>query len=317
MGRVRTVRGSGRGGRAGLRALAELLRAPAALTVPGDVLAGSSAAGLRVGVRPAGLAAASVALYWAGMALNDWADREIDAVERPERPLPSGRIRPATALAVACGCTGAGLGLAALSGGRRALAVAVPLAASVWAYDLVLKNTPAGPLAMSAARGLDLLLGAAPAGWPGLRAAALPALTLASHTAAVTWLSRREVTGTVAALPAAALAATAAVAVAVMVPVADGRTAVRPRGPFTADGIRALATAALAAEYLRGAGAAQLHAVRDPRAARVRTAVGAGIQAMVPLQGALTARSGAPAAGILLTALLPAVRRLSRKVSPT
>ncbi|MDQ0577954.1 UbiA family prenyltransferase [Streptomyces rishiriensis] len=34
------------------------------------------------------------------MALNDWADREEDAAaERPHRPLPSGRIAPAQALA--------------------------------------------------------------------------------------------------------------------------------------------------------------------------------------------------------------------------
>jgi 4-hydroxybenzoate polyprenyltransferase len=94
------------------------------------------------------------------MALNDWADRDVDAVERPHRPLPSGRIRPAAALGAACALTGAGLSLAACAG-RPALTVAVPLAATVWAYDLALKNTPAGPVAMATARGLDLLLGAA------------------------------------------------------------------------------------------------------------------------------------------------------------
>ena len=35
----------------------------------------------------------------AGMALNDYADREIDAVERPGRPIPSGRVTPEFALA--------------------------------------------------------------------------------------------------------------------------------------------------------------------------------------------------------------------------
>jgi hypothetical protein len=32
--------------------------------------------------------ASSVALYWAGMALNDYADATVDAVERPQRPCP-------------------------------------------------------------------------------------------------------------------------------------------------------------------------------------------------------------------------------------
>ncbi|WP_344946429.1 UbiA family prenyltransferase, partial [Actinomadura miaoliensis] len=100
-----------------MRALVELVRAPAALSVPGDVLSGAAAAGGLRGVRgPAGLAAASVCLYWAGMALNDYADRRLDAVERPERPIPSGRVRPGTALAVAAGLTGAGVALAGAAG---------------------------------------------------------------------------------------------------------------------------------------------------------------------------------------------------------
>src|SRR5712675_1691119 len=35
-----------------------------------------------------------------GMVLNDYADRTIDAVQRPERPLPRGDVRPQTALAL-------------------------------------------------------------------------------------------------------------------------------------------------------------------------------------------------------------------------
>jgi 4-hydroxybenzoate polyprenyltransferase len=80
------------------------------------------------------------------MALNDYADR---AVERPGRPIPSGRVRPRVALGVAAGLTVAGLGLAGLSGRGRALAVAVPLAGTVWAYDLIVKSTPVGPVALA------------------------------------------------------------------------------------------------------------------------------------------------------------------------
>ncbi|NUP80519.1 MAG: UbiA family prenyltransferase, partial [Nonomuraea sp.] len=118
-----------------LRDLIELVRAPAALSVPGDVIAGAAAGGA-LGRRTAGLACTSVCLYWAGMAANDWADRQLDAVERPERPIPSGRVPAGAALGIAVGLTVAGLALAGLAGGRRALAVAVPLAAAVWAYDV-------------------------------------------------------------------------------------------------------------------------------------------------------------------------------------
>ncbi|MFF7363752.1 hypothetical protein [Streptomyces sp. NPDC008125] len=91
--------------------------------------------------------------------------------------------------------------------GRPALAVAIPLAAAVWAYDLGLKRTPAGPAAMAAARGLDLLLGAA-ATRPGTRSvrhAAPSAALLAGHTPAVTAVSRRETTGGAPLVPLATL----------------------------------------------------------------------------------------------------------------
>ncbi|MEJ8671746.1 UbiA family prenyltransferase [Streptomyces sp. MS1.AVA.1] len=78
------------------------------------------------------------------MALDDYADATVDSVERPERPVPSGRVPRRTALAVAGGLTAAGLGLAAAAGGRRSVGAALPLAGLVWAYDLKLKSTPAG-----------------------------------------------------------------------------------------------------------------------------------------------------------------------------
>ncbi|MFC6066588.1 SCO3242 family prenyltransferase [Streptomyces ochraceiscleroticus] len=155
-------RATGSGGevsRHPLRAWAELLRISAPASVPGDLLAGAAAAGLRPNARTALAACSSLCLYEAGMALNDWADRDIDALERPHRPIPSGRISPGAALAAAGGLTAAGLACAAAAG-RPALATATALAATVWAYDLHLKNTPAGPTAMACARALDLLQGA-------------------------------------------------------------------------------------------------------------------------------------------------------------
>ncbi|MBX4179543.1 prenyltransferase, partial [Streptomyces geysiriensis] len=91
MSAQRPAHGPARDGR--LHAWAELLRAPAAFTVPGDVLAGTAAAGTRPTGRTALAAGASLCLYEAGMALNDWADREEDATARPHRPLPDGRGR--------------------------------------------------------------------------------------------------------------------------------------------------------------------------------------------------------------------------------
>ena len=46
---------------------------------------------------------ATVGLYLAGMAWNDYFDRAIDAVERPRRPIPSGRVSLAGARGFATG----------------------------------------------------------------------------------------------------------------------------------------------------------------------------------------------------------------------
>ncbi|WP_051840887.1 SCO3242 family prenyltransferase [Streptomyces sp. NRRL F-5126] len=301
-----------------LRDLAELVRAPAALTVPGDVLAGAAAAGRSPGLPVAGLAASSVCLYWAGMALNDWADRDLDAVERPERPIPSGRVTAPVALSTAVGLTAAALGLAAAAEGRRAMTVGVPLAATVWAYDLWAKPRAAGPAVMAAARGLDVLLGAG----VGRTRPALPAAaTIAGHTLAVTALSRAEVSGADPWLPGAALAATGAVTAAVALRGARAAGAAGAAGTMRA-GQRAgraarPAVACGLAAYGATAGLAQARAVADPSPGRVRGAVGAGILGLIPLQAALAASAGARRPALALAAVFAPARALSRRVSPT
>jgi 4-hydroxybenzoate polyprenyltransferase len=292
-----------------VRDLVELVRLPAALTVPGDTFAGAAAAGWPLGRRTFALPVASAFLYWAGMALNDYADRELDAVERPERPVPSGRVTPRQALGVATGLTAAGLGVAAVAGGRDVLAVAAPLAASVWAYDLWLKTTPAGPLAMAAARSLDVAMGA---GRARISACVPAAATVGLHTLALTTLSRDEVNGPKsAAAPAVALAGTAASATAALL---GGSAAA---GATRRTGTARVASAALTAAYAGLVGRAQLAAVREPTAERVRAATGTGILGMAPLQAALAARAGALPAAAAVVAVVPLGRALFRRVAAT
>jgi 4-hydroxybenzoate polyprenyltransferase len=149
------------------------------------------------------LSLASAALYTAGMVLNDWWDVEQDQRERPERPLPSGRIKTNTAgwagfLLLGCGVGLAGCaGVLASSMTWRPLAIAGLLAIAILLYDIVLKRTVAAPWVMGACRGLNVLLGASPAltlgGWSGF---APPVLGLAAcltvYVAGITWLARSE-----------------------------------------------------------------------------------------------------------------------------
>lgn len=295
-----------------LRDLAELVRAPAALSVPGDSLAGAAAAGWPAGRRTALLPLASVSLYWAGMALNDWADRELDAVERPERPIPSGRVSPPTALALSAGLTATGVGLAAVAGGPPAAAAAAVLAGAVWAYDLSAKSGPGSTAVMASTRGLDVLLGAAAGGVAGIRSALAPAALLAGHTAAVTALSRGEVHGTSTATARGAVAVTA-VAAALVPSLAAARAPA-----LDDDGWVAVAVAvAAAAGYASSVGRAQLAAVRDPGPVTARHATVAGIRGMVPLQAGLVAAAGEVRGALALGAVSWAARSAMRRGSPT
>jgi 4-hydroxybenzoate polyprenyltransferase len=74
---------------------------------------------------------------------------------------------------------------------------------------------------------------------------------------------------------------------------------------------------ALAGGYAVRYGRAQSRVLADPRAPRVRAAVGAGITALPALQGALAARAGATWWGLAVAVAAPAGRLLARKVSPT
>ncbi|SDJ94442.1 4-hydroxybenzoate polyprenyltransferase [Actinopolyspora mzabensis] len=292
-----------------IRTLVELVRAPAALSVPGDVSAGAAAG--HSSRQATMLMLSSCWLYWAGMALNDYADREVDAAERPARPIPSGRVSPGLALGLAISFTGLATALTALSGGRRALRVTVPLAGTVWGYNLGLKRTPAGPATMATARALDVLHGAGPGGF---RNAVPAAAAIGAHTFGVSTVGRDEVTGASRRVPGIALTVTTTI-VAALLP----RT-VRMAAGCGPESRRPLAGATMStalAVYAGTTGTAQLKALREPNPARLQQATSAGILGMIPLQAALTAVGGAPKRAATVLALFPIARRLFGRVSPT
>jgi 4-hydroxybenzoate polyprenyltransferase len=102
-------------------------------------------------------------LYLSGMVLNDVFDAEVDARDRPDRPIPSGRISLKAATAVGWGMLSAGLVLAWIVSYATNYwppgVVATLLAACILLYDGALKRTRLAPLIMGECRMLNVLLG--------------------------------------------------------------------------------------------------------------------------------------------------------------
>ncbi len=129
-------------------------------TVWTNVAAGAvlSGAPLFAGTMAAVLVALSL-FYVGGMYLNDAFDREIDARERPERPIPSGLVTARTVFTIGFGMLAVAiliLGVAAWggrwAGAERAVASGVALAAAIIYYDVVHKHDPLSPLIMGLCR---------------------------------------------------------------------------------------------------------------------------------------------------------------------
>ncbi|MFC7069002.1 geranylgeranylglycerol-phosphate geranylgeranyltransferase [Halobaculum lipolyticum] len=107
---------------------------------------------------------ATVAATGAGNAVNDYFDRDIDAVNRPDRPIPSGRVSARAAAAFAAALFLAAV-VAAVSLPPLALAIAVANLSALVAYTQLFKGLPAvGNLVVAYLTGSTFLFGAAAVG---------------------------------------------------------------------------------------------------------------------------------------------------------
>lgn len=144
------------------------------------------------------VAFASALLYEAGMILNDVCDAELDKKERPERPIPSGRISRKTARNIGIALLVAGVALAHLASVLteqwQTAQVSIALAAAIVGYNAGLKSTRFGPLTMAGCRMLNVLLGASIAGTlsTGITAIWLFAWGTFFHTYGLTRIARQE-----------------------------------------------------------------------------------------------------------------------------
>lgn len=142
--------------------------------------------------------------YVGGMYLNDAFDRDIDARERPSRPIPAGQIAANTVFAAGFAMILAGLaiivptaGLAGAGGMGGAVIAGAALGGAIVLYDWHHKGNALSPLLMGACRVLAYLTaGIAIAG------ASPPALLLAagvalSYLIGLTYIAKQETLGRV------------------------------------------------------------------------------------------------------------------------
>jgi len=156
---------------------AQLVRLPTVFTVIAQVVAaflvaaGTAEVAIESSLRLGLILLAAIAVYWAGMILNDVWDFQEDLRDRPKRPLPSGQIGLSQARTVAWSLLAVSIVMAGISGvvatADRPVTLAPVIIASVLSvcvvmYNGPLKSTPVAPIAMGVCRMLCFLLGASP-----------------------------------------------------------------------------------------------------------------------------------------------------------
>jgi 4-hydroxybenzoate polyprenyltransferase len=140
------------------------------------------------------LSLSTIGLYGGGVAFNDIADAELDAIERPERPIPSGRVSKKGAIGMASLLLLAGIACA-FQVNLWAGGLAIAVACCALLYDYWGKHQHIfGPINMGLCRSGNLLLGISVV--PALLNTAwyLGLLPLV-YVAAITIISRGEVHG--------------------------------------------------------------------------------------------------------------------------
>lgn len=187
-----------------IRACLELIRPANIVTAFADILAGFAAVGGVVLMTSSGLAVepsgliwlliATFGLYGGGIVFNDVFDAELDAKERPERAIPSGRISR-TGASVLGAVLFSGALFSAVQVSVTAVALSVFIIVSALFYDAKAKHSVIwGPLFMGLCRGGNLLLGGSllPNRIPEIWfIAIIPVI----YISAITLISRGEVAG--------------------------------------------------------------------------------------------------------------------------
>jgi hypothetical protein len=189
------------------RAWLQLARVSNTPTVVSNAVAGAVLASVSADVATVVLVAVAMALFYtAGMVLNDLLDEEVDRVQRPERPIPSGAVSRSVALVAVIALFVVGLALLAVAGLEPFLA-GLGLVGLIALYDTWHKANPFSPVLMGGCRALVYVVAAlAVAGTVELEVWTAAAVLLL-YIVGLTQVAKAEGGGLLAAWPLAAVLA--------------------------------------------------------------------------------------------------------------
>ncbi|MEH2444819.1 MAG: UbiA-like protein EboC [Nostoc sp.] len=300
----------------GWRGYLELMRPANIVTAWADILVGFAASGgmiftklingeasFSILITLAWLLLATTGLYGGGIVFNDVFDAELDAKERPNRAIPSGRVSRQNATLLGNILFAIGI-IAAFQVSWLSAAIAIFITLSCLLYDTLAKHHPFfGPLNMGLCRGSNLLLGVS----------AVPAiigerwyLTLIPilYIAAITAISQGEVHGGKKITGVLALLLIAIVLMAVL--------ALGLLGEYTA--IAALPFAVLLAIRVLPN---FIKAARQPVAENIRNAVKIGVLSLIVLDATIASGFAGLYYGLLVLTLLPISMKLAQLFAVT
>ena len=131
------------------------------------------------------------AFYVGGMYLNDFFDREIDAKERPGRPIHAGDVGAATVAVIGFTLLAAGMALLAPFG-PLTVVLAISLAAAIVLYDAWHKGNSVAPVIMGLCRALVYLATGAAVSGNVVPAMIVSGIALAAHVIGLTYAAKQE-----------------------------------------------------------------------------------------------------------------------------
>lgn len=296
-----------------IRAFLELARPANVITAFADILAGFAAAGAMAGLlfgqsnapveELVFLLLATAGLYAGGVVFNDVFDANLDAKERPERPIPGGRATRAQAAVFGGVLLVAGIAAAACVG-LASFFIALAVACCALGYDAAGKHhAAAGPVMMGMCRGGNLLLGASAV--PGMPATLwFLALVPVAYVGAIVVISRGEVHGGSKRPILFAMLVAGVVCAALLALGFRSDYQLLDALPFL------LFFAFLVFPSFR-------RAAVNPSPALIRRAVKAGVLALVALDATLAAGFGTWIAGLIVLTLLPLSILVARRFAVT